>query len=54
VLGGVYMRNADLFQPIIEPLIAAEALELSRNVCRIVPAGLWESVGDYAALAVAH
>ena len=54
VLGGVYMRNADLFLPVMEPLIAQEALPLSRKVCRIVPAGLGESVGDYAALAVAN
>ncbi len=54
VLGGVYMRNADLFLPVIEPLIAQEALPLARKVCRIVPAGLGESVGDYAAIAVAN
>ena len=54
VLGGVYMRNADLFLPIIEPLIAAEALPPASKVCRIVPAGLGEAVGDYAALAVAN
>jgi glucokinase len=52
-LGGVFMRNADLFLPVIEPILAAEALPLARGVCRIVPAGLGESVGDYAALAVA-
>ena len=54
VLGGVYMRNADLFLPVIEPVIAQEALPLAREVCRIVPAGLGEAVGDYAALAVAN
>ena len=54
VLGGVYMRNADLFLPVMEPLIAQEALPLARKVCRIVPAGLGESVGDYAAIAVAN
>lgn len=52
-LGGVFMRNADLFMEIVEPILEREALPLSRNVCRIVPAGLGESVGDYAALAVA-
>ncbi len=53
VLGGVYMRNADLFGPAIEPVIEREALPLARQVCRIVPAALSENVGDYAALAVA-
>ena len=53
VLGGVYMRNADLFAPAIEPVIEREALPLARKVCRIVPAALSENIGDYAALAVA-
>ncbi len=52
-LGGVFMRNADLFMDIVEPILEREALPLARKVCRIVPAGLGESVGDYAALAVA-
>lgn len=53
VLGGVYMRNADLFGPAIEPVLEREALPLARRVCRIVPAALSENVGDYAALSVA-
>ena len=52
-LGGVFMRNADIFMPILDPLLDREALPLSRKVCRIVPAELGESIGDYAALAVA-
>ena len=52
-LGGVFMRNADLFMPIVDPILAREALPLARSVCRIVPAALGESIGDYAALAVA-
>ena len=52
-LGGVFMRNADLFMPEIDPIIDREALPLARKVCRIVPAELGESIGDYAALAVA-
>ena len=52
-LGGVFMRNAELFMPEIDPIIDREALPLARKVCRIVPAELGESIGDYAALAVA-
>ena len=52
-LGGVFMRNADLLMPEIDPIIDREALPLARKVCRIVPAELVESIGDYAALAVA-
>ena len=53
-LGGVFMRQADRFMEIVNPILEREALSLSRGVCRIVPAGLGESIGDYAALAVAN
>ena len=52
-LGGVFMRNADLFMSVLNPVLEREALPLARKVCRIVPAALGENVGDYAALAVA-
>ena len=52
-LGGVFMRNADLFMPIVEPILEREALPFAKSVCRIVPAALGENIGDYAALAVA-
>ena len=52
-LGGVFMRNADLFMPIVDPILDREALSLARKACRIVPAELGENIGDYAALAVA-
>lgn len=51
-LGGVFMRNADLFMPIVDPILDREALPLARKACRIVPAELGENIGDYAALAV--
>ena len=53
-LGGVFMRQAERFMKIVDPILDREALPLSRRVCRIVPAGLGESIGDYAALAVAN
>ncbi|MBQ6137654.1 MAG: ROK family protein [Kiritimatiellae bacterium] len=53
-LGGVFMRNADLFMPIVDPILDREALPSARRVCRIVPAELGERIGDYAALAVAN
>ena len=52
-LGGVFMRNVDLFMPIVDPILDREVLPLTRKVCRIVPAELGENIGDYAALAVA-
>ena len=53
VIGSIYARNEDVFKPLMEEVIAQEALPLARKVCRIVPAELGESIGDYAALAVA-
>jgi len=54
VLGGVFMRNADLFMREITPILVREALPGALKVCRIVPAGIGENIGDYAALAVAN
>ena len=34
-------------------VIEKEALSLSANCCRVVPAGLGEKIGDYAAVAAA-
>ena len=53
VLGGVFMRSEDLIRPSMERVIAEEALPHASSVCRIVPAGLGENIGDYAALSVA-
>lgn len=53
VAGGVFMRNYDLFMPIITPIIERESLLDSYKVCKILPAKIGENVGDYASLAVA-
>lgn len=53
VLGGVFMRNADVLLPLVEPVLVRESLPGARAVCRIVPAEIGESIGDVAALAVA-
>ncbi len=54
VLGGsIYARNVSLFLPVMEKVIAKEALYLSRKVCRIKPAELGENIGDYAAVSIA-
>ena len=54
VLGGVFMRQAERFLAEVNPILEREALPFARRVCRIVPAGLSENIGDYAALAVAN
>lgn len=53
IIGGVFMRSGHLLLPHAERVIREEALTPSRSVCRILPAGLGEKVGDFAALAVA-
>ena len=53
VLGGVFMRAGDLMRPEMERILRREALPHALRVCEILPAGLGESVGDYAAVAVA-
>ena len=53
VAGGVFMRNYDLFMPFITPIIEKEALNDATRVCKILPAEIGESIGDYAALAIA-
>ncbi len=53
VLGGVYMRANDLLNPPMEKELAKETLSFSLDVVKILPAGLGENIGDYAALSIA-
>ncbi|MDR1779205.1 MAG: ROK family protein [Tannerella sp.] len=53
VLGSIYCRAQELIEPAMTAVIEREALWHARRVCRIVPAELGESIGDYAALSVA-
>lgn len=49
VIGGIYMRSAGLLTDTFNEVIKQEAL----SECSIVPAGLGEKIGDYAALSIA-
>ena len=53
VIGSIYSRDKGLFDEIIHDIIAKEALPLSAQACNILPAGLGDSIGDYAALGLA-
>lgn len=53
VLGSIFARSKELLNDTVMEVIGKEALNHSRNVCKIVPARLGEKIGDYAALAVA-
>jgi len=53
ILGGVFMRSSGLIVPSMEKVMKKECLSYSLDVCKVVPAGLGENIGDYAALSLA-
>lgn len=53
VIGSIFLRQENQLRPCMEEIIRQEALSYSAGVCEIVPAGLGESLGDYAAYSVA-
>ena len=53
VIGSIYERSGALLKTSMEAAIEREALVAARSVCRIVPAELGDSVGDFAAIVVA-
>ncbi|MEL7587059.1 MAG: ROK family protein [Prolixibacteraceae bacterium] len=53
VIGSIYARNEMLFKPLVEKVLQQEAIPSALKVCRIKPAELGDSIGDYAALCVA-
>ncbi len=53
VIGSVFQRAQSLLVEEMNKVLKKECLSASLDVCKIVPAMLTESLGDYAALAVA-
>jgi len=53
IIGGIYVRAQPLIEPYIRDIIGRETLPNACNACQIVPAGLGEEIGDYAALSLA-
>ena len=53
VIGSIYERSENLLAPAMNAEIAKEALGISAAVCKVVPAELGNSIGDYAAISVA-
>ncbi len=53
VIGSIYARNVELFDPHINRILREEAIPAAVKVCQIKPALLGESIGDFAALCVA-
>ena len=53
VIGSIFARSHEFIWPAAKRVIEKETLSRSREVCEVVPAGLGEKIGDYAAIAVA-
>ncbi len=53
VLGGVFMRSSHLLRPEMERVLREETISFANDACTVVPAGLSEKIGDFAALAIA-
>ncbi len=53
VIGSIYERSENLLADAMNKAILAEALEPSASVCKVVPAVLGNSIGDYASVSVA-
>ncbi len=54
ILGSIYGRQRQLLEGPMQAVLRAEAISYALDVCEIVPAGLGEAIGNYAALAVAR
>jgi glucokinase len=54
VIGSIFLRQRHLLEAPMQAVLQAESLSYALDVCEIVPAGLGELIGDYAALAVAR
>lgn len=52
VIGSIFLRQEKLLRPRMEKILNKEALGQSVSVVEVVPAGLGEKLGDYAAVSV--
>ena len=52
IIGSVFTRSEALLRDVMQEEIDKEALCISADVCKVVPAMLSENIGDYAALGV--
>jgi glucokinase len=52
IIGSIYRRSENLLWPECEMVLKKEALKHSLDVCEVVPAGLSDDIGLYAALAL--
>ena len=53
IIGSIYSRDRGLFDSVIHDIIKKEALPAAAAACKILPAELGNSIGDFAALSLA-
>ena len=53
VIGSIFTRSRDLLWESAKEIIDREALAVSSQCCRVVPASLGENIGDFGAVATA-
>lgn len=53
IIGGVYMRSGHLMEKAMRQQLTKEGLQENVAACKILPSGLGEAVGDWAAVSVA-
>lgn len=53
VIGSIYERSGELLEKAMYSALNKESLPLSLSACKILPAALGDSIGDFAALGVA-
>ena len=53
VIGSIFTRSQNLLWEHAKKIIDKEALKLSADCCKVLPAALGEQIGDYAAIATA-
>ena len=54
VIGSIFARAEDLLRPSMEEFLKKEAIGISLDACKILPAALGDEIGDFAALAIAE
>ena len=53
ILGTIYVHNYELLYPHLTKVVNSESIERSLEICKIVPAQLGESLGDYSSVTTA-
>lgn len=52
IIGSIFARSRNLLWPAAQEVIQKECLSISNEACKIVPSGLGEKIGDFAALVI--